>query len=74
MCFYLSSDWVTWQSEKVAKILSYGKAIKKIIQYVIENNIFLEDDKEIYVFGLTQMIRALLNIITIIFIGFCLVK
>ncbi|RRJ27229.1 hypothetical protein EHV10_00920 [Lachnoanaerobaculum gingivalis] len=55
-------------------MLSYGKAIKKIIQYVIENNIFLEDDKEIYVFGLTQMIRALLNIITIIFIGFCLVK
>ena len=61
MCFYLSSAWVTWQSEKVAQILSYGKAIKKIIQYVIENNIFLEDDKEIYAFGLTQMIRAVVD-------------
>ena len=34
---------------------------KKIIQYVIENNIFLEDDKEIYAFGLTQMIRAVVD-------------
>ena len=31
---------------------------EKIIQYMIENNIFPEDDKEIYAFGLTQMVRA----------------
>ena len=47
---------------------------EKIIQYMIENNIFPEDDKEIYAFGLTQMVRALLNIITTIFIGFCFGK
>ena len=34
---------------------------EKIIQYMIENNIFLEDDKEIYAFGLTQMIRAVVD-------------
>ena len=41
---------------------------------MIENNIFLEDDKEIYAFGLTQMIRALSTIITTIFICFCFGK
>lgn len=47
---------------------------EKIIQYMIENSILSEDDKEIYVFGLTQMMRALLTIITTIFIGFCFGK
>ena len=28
---------------------------------MIENNIFLEYDKEIYAFGLTQMIRAVVD-------------
>ena len=47
---------------------------EKIIQYMIKNSILLEDDKDIYAFGLTQMIRALLTIITTIFIGFCFGK
>ena len=47
---------------------------EKIIQYMIKNSILSEDDKEIYVFGLTQMIRALSTIITTIFIGFCFGK
>ena len=47
---------------------------EKIIQYMIKNSILSEDDKEIYAFGLTQMIRALLTIITTIFIGFCFGK
>lgn len=46
------------------------KLSEKIIKYMIENSVFLEDDKEIYAFGLTQMIRVLLTIITTIFIGF----
>ena len=41
---------------------------------MIENNIFPEDNKEIYVFRFTQIVRALLNIITTIFIGFCFGK
>lgn len=47
---------------------------EKIIQYMIKNSILSEDDKEIYAFGLTQMIRALSTIITTIFIGFCFGK
>ena len=47
---------------------------EKIIQYMIKNSILSEDDKDIYAFGLTQMIRALLTIITTIFIGFCFGK
>ena len=34
---------------------------EKIIQDMIENNILLEGDKEIYAFGLTQMIRAVVD-------------
>ena len=47
---------------------------EKIIQYMIKNSILSEDDKDIYAFGLTQMLRALLTIITTIFIGFCFGK
>ena len=47
---------------------------EKIIQYMIKNSILSEDDKEIYAFGLTQMIRVLSTIITTIFIGFCFGK
>lgn len=47
---------------------------EKIIQYMIKNSILSEDDKEIYAFGLTQMIRALSTIITTIFICFCFGK
>lgn len=47
---------------------------EKIIQYMIENSILPEDDKEIYAFGLTQMTRVLLTIITTMFIGFCFGK
>ena len=47
---------------------------ENIIQYMIKNSILSEDDKEIYAFGLTQMIRALSTIITTIFIGFCFGK
>ena len=38
---------------------------EKIIQYMIENNILLEGDKEIYAFVLIQMVRVLLNVFTI---------
>lgn len=38
---------------------------EKIIQDMIENNILLEGDKEIYAFGLIQMVRVLLNLFTI---------
>ena len=38
---------------------------EKIIQDMIENNILLEGYKEIYAFGLIQMVRVLLNVFTI---------
>ena len=47
---------------------------EKIIQYMIKNSILSEDDKEIYAFGLTQMISDLSTIITTIFICFCFGK
>lgn len=47
---------------------------EKTIQYMIKNSILSGDDKDIYAFGLTQMIRALLTISTTIFIGFCFGK
>ena len=45
------------------------KCSKKIINYMLNNNIILEQDKEIYLFGLISMLRILLNIITLISIG-----
>lgn len=50
------------------------RLLEKIIQYMIKNSILSEDDKEIYLFGLIQMIRVLITIITTIFIGFCFGK
>ena len=47
---------------------------EKLVGYMLRNKVISEDDKEIYAFGLTQMIRALSTIITTIFIGFCFGK
>lgn len=45
------------------------KCSKKIIDYMLNNNIISEQDKEIYLFGLISMLRTVLNIMTLISIG-----
>ena len=42
---------------------------KKIINYMISNEIISKQDKEIYLFGLTSLLRTFLNIITLVSIG-----
>ena len=42
----------------------------RIIDFMLRNNITLELDKEIYLFGLVLMLRITFNVATLFFIGF----
>ena len=42
------------------------KCSERIVDYMLNNNIILEQDREIYLFGLISMLRIFLNIITLI--------
>lgn len=48
------------------------KCSERIVDYMLNNNIILEQDREIYLFGLISMLRIFLNIITLISIGILL--
>lgn len=43
---------------------------EKVIDFMLRNEIISEQDKEIYLFGLILMLRILLNVLTLVFIGF----
>lgn len=45
---------------------------EKIITNMIKSGVSIEADREIYVYGLTQLFRTLLNLFTTVIIGFCM--
>lgn len=47
---------------------------EKIITNMIKSGVSIEADREIYVYGLTQLFRTLLNVFSTIIIGICMGK
>lgn len=45
---------------------------EKIITNMIKSGVSIEADREIYVYGLTQLFRTLLNVFSTVIIGFCM--
>lgn len=45
---------------------------EKIIANMIKSGVSIEADREIYVYGLTQLFRTLLNVFSTVIIGFCM--
>lgn len=45
---------------------------EKIITNIIKSGESIEDCREVYVYGLTQLFRTLLNLFTTVIIGFCM--
>ena len=45
---------------------------EKIITNMIKSGESIEDCREVYVYGLTQLFRTLLNLFTTVIIGFCM--
>lgn len=44
---------------------------RRFIEFMLENKIIPEQDKEIYRFGFVLMLRIILNVLTLLFIGTC---
>ena len=44
---------------------------RRFVEFMLENKIIPEQDKEIYRFGFVLMLRIILNVLTLLFIGTC---
>ena len=44
---------------------------RRFVEFMLENKIIPEQDKEIYRFGCVLMVRIILNVLTLLFIGTC---
>ena len=47
---------------------------EKIIANMIKSGVSIEADREVYIYGLTQLFRTLLNVFSTVIIGFCMGK